>query len=159
MTTPSSAQLPNVNQIAGKTVSAAEALVELWDRAEDWTTPRIPPAQLKVLNLLRRRGPLKLSALASAFGAIPSSTSRLCDRLEATGLIRREVPRTNRREVWVSVTLEGARRLEEFDRVRREDFSAVLELMEPPTRASLLEGLLSFNVAAGELQEDDSLEA
>lgn len=159
MSTPSSKQLPSVNQLAGRTVAEAEALVRLWDRAEDWTTPRIPPAQLKVLSLLRHRGPLKLSTLAAEFDAIPSSTSRLCDRLEASGLIRREVPRNNRREVWLSVTLEGSRRLDAFDSTRREDFSEVLELMSAPAQSALLDGLRAFRLASEEMREGRALEA
>ncbi len=159
MPTPFNKPLPSVSQMAGRAVAEAEALVRLWDRAEDWTTPRIPPAQLKVLSILRQRGSLKLSALAAEFGAIPSSTSRLCDRLEASGLIRREIPRNNRREVWLSVTLEGSRRLDAFDATRRTDFSAVLDLMSPDAQSALLEGLQAFTMASTELQEQEQLQA
>ncbi|MEP6856104.1 MAG: MarR family transcriptional regulator, partial [Pedococcus sp.] len=82
--------------------SAAESLVRVFDRAEDWAVPRISPPQAKVLGLLRYRGEMSLSALAEEMGAIPSSASRLCDRLEAAGLIAREVPSGNRRAVRLS---------------------------------------------------------
>lgn len=125
----------------------AESFVRLWDRAEDWAVPRIPPSQVKVLGLLGYTGGMNLGELASEIGAIPSSASRLCDRLEAAGLIRREVPTDNRRAVWITATKEGLRRLEAFDQTRREDFAPVLERMSPQARAALLAGLREFSDA------------
>jgi DNA-binding MarR family transcriptional regulator len=131
----------------------AESLVRVFDRAEDWAVPRISPSQVKVLGFLRYRGQMNLSALAEEIGAIPSSASRLCDRLEAAGLIGREVPPDNRRAVRLSLTKEGRRRLESFDAARRGDFTSVLERMSPQARGALLEGLLAFDIAAQELRD------
>lgn len=142
--TPASASIEASEAI----IDHAESLVRLWDRAEDWAVPRIPPSQVKVLGLLGYRGGMNLGELADEIGAIPSSATRLCDRLEASGLIRREVPTDNRRAVWISVTKEGRRRLEAFDRARRADFSPVLERMSPQAREALLDGLREFNNAA-----------
>lgn len=142
-----------------RVASEAEALVRLWDRAEDWTVPRISPSQLKVLSALRHRGPMNLSALAGTFGAIPSSMSRLCDRLEAAGLARRDVPVASRREVSISLTPEGRRRLDTLDRARRDDFAPVLERMARDDRAALLDGLSAFTVAAEDEQDGDLREA
>lgn len=128
----------------------AESLVRLWDRAEDWAVPRIPPSQIKVLSLLGYRGEMSLGQLADEIGAIPSSASRLCDRLEAAGLIRREVPTHNRRAVRITATQEGLRRLDAFDQARREDFTPILEQMTPHARAALLAGLRAFSDAARE---------
>lgn len=138
---------------AHEVATEAESLVRLWDRAEDWAVPRIPPSQVKVLGLLRYRGQMNLSALAAEIGAIPSSASRLCDRLEAAGLTQREVPADNRRAVRISLTKQGRRRLESFDRARCEDFSPVLAQMTPEARGSLLEGLRAFGTAAREVRE------
>ncbi len=143
----------SVRHFAHEVALEAESLVRVFDRAEDWAVPRIPPSQLKVLGLLRYRGPMSLSALADEMGAIPSSASRLCDRLEAAGLIRREVPPDNRRAVSLSLTEEGRRRLASFDQTRREDFMPILERMSPQARGALLEGLLGFAAAAQELHE------
>lgn len=138
---------------AHEVATEAESLVRLWDRAEDWAVPRISPSQVKVLGLLRYRGQMSLSALADEIGAIPSSTSRLCDRLAAAGLLEREVPAEDRRAVRISLSKQGRRRLESFDRARREDFSSVLENMTPPARVALLEGLRAFGAAAQEARE------
>lgn len=138
---------------ASDVAADAESLVRTWDHAEDWAVPRIPPSQVKVLGLLRYRGQMNLSALADEIGAIPSSASRLCDRLEAAGLVVRTVPADNRRAVRLSLTEEGLRRLESFDQVRREDFAPVLERMSPRARDALVEGLRAFDLAAQEVRD------
>ena len=134
--------------LADPVLAQAQALVMLWDRAEDWAIPRVPPSQLRVLTVLDRSGPMNLTALARDLGAIPSSASRLCDRLQAAGLLHREISAGSRREVTLSVSREGQRRLEAFGAVRRSDFARVLELMSPAARASLLDGLGQFSAAA-----------
>lgn len=144
---------PSVRQLAREVAVEAESLVRVFDRAEDWTVPRIPPTQVKALGLLRYRGQMSLSELAEQIGAIPSSASRLCDRLEAAGLVTREVPPDNRRAVRLSLTDEGRRRLESFDRARHDDLLPVLERMSPRARGALLEGLLAFGEAAQEFHE------
>ncbi len=143
-------------RLADEITVEAEALVRLWDRADDWTVPRIPPSQLKILSVLRHHGQMNLKSLAAEFGAIPSSTSRLCDRLEASGLVRRDVPPTNRREVLLSLTPLARRRLDAFDDVRREDFAQVLDHMSLEARTDLLTGLRQFAIAAGTAREQSA---
>lgn len=143
--------------LAEEVTSRAEPFVRLWDRADDWTVPRIPPSQLKVLSLLRHHGATNLTGLAQSLGAIPSSASRLCDRLEAAGLLSRSVPPDNRREVTIDLTREGRRRLEAFDATRHRDLSVVLDHMRPESRLALLEGLTAFGEAVTTMTERDNL--
>lgn len=145
--------LSSDDHFAHEVTAEAEALVRLWDRAEDWAVPRISPSQVKVLGVLRYRGQMSLNGLAGEIGSIPSSTSRLCDRLAAAGLLEREVPTEDRRAVRISLSKQGRRRLEAFDRARLEDFAPVLESMTPQERKSLLEGLTAFGAAAQEVHE------
>ena len=126
----------------------AQALVLVWDRAEDWAVPRIPPSQMRVLSVLERYGSMNLTRLAQATGAIPSSASRLCDRLEAAGLIERETSAGSRREVSLSLSSEGRRRLDAFAATRREDIDEVLRRMSPAGQQALLGGLQEFSDAA-----------
>lgn len=145
---------PKSNQaIADPVLEQAQALVMLWDRAEDWAVPRVPPSQLRVLTVLGRSGPMNLTALAGHLGAIPSSASRLCDRLEASGLLTRDISVDSRREVTLSVSKQGWRRLEAFAATRRSDFAQVLELMTLEARQSLVDGLREFSDAAAYVHE------
>lgn len=145
--------------LADPVLQYAPALVTLWDRAEDWAVPRVPPSQVRVLTVLSRLGPVNLTTLAGELGAIPSSASRLCDRLEAAGLLSREISVGSRREITLTVSAEGRRRLAAFAATRRADFAAVLESMTPEARANLADGLHQFSQAVAELHEPEAAEA
>ena len=68
---------------AAEVEAAAEALVGIWSHVAESLDVRISPTQLRALTAVGRYGELNLSQLAEALGALPSSASRLCDRLEA----------------------------------------------------------------------------
>ena len=77
--------------------AAAEALVGIWSHVADSLDVRISPTQLRALTAVGRYGELNLSQLAGALGALPSSAgARLCDRLEAAGLLTRDTGRAGR---------------------------------------------------------------
>ena len=59
----------------------------------------VPPTQLRVLSLISSRPETNVNRLAELLDVVPSSASRLCDRLEATGLLRRVPDPRDRREV------------------------------------------------------------
>lgn len=128
--------------------SSAEALILLWGRAQEALGTHASPPQLRVLLILARHGPLTINGLAEQLGAIPSSTSRLCDRLEAGGFLVRGTGSRDRREVTVSLTGAGDSLLTELSRRRRDDLAGVISRMPPSAQVALLEGLAAFRVAA-----------
>ncbi len=146
-------RVPTDSPTAGEVITEAQDLVLLWDRAEDWATPRIPPLQVRVLTVLDRQGCMNLTQLSRAVGAIPSSASRLCDRLEAAGLLEREISAGSRREVTLRLSDEGRHRLEAFAEARRRDFAEVLDRMSPQSRDALVAGLRGFGAAAADVGE------
>jgi MarR family transcriptional regulator, organic hydroperoxide resistance regulator len=79
----------------------------------------VTPSQAEVLRLLHERQPLTLSGLGELLVCESgNSPSRLVDRLTATGLVRRQVPERDRRQVELSLTDEGvrvARRIAEIE--------------------------------------------
>ncbi len=152
MTTPAD-PVSTISPSTEEVMVNAQDLVLLWDRAEDWATPRIPPLQVRVLTVLSRQGSMNLTQLSRAVGAIPSSASRLCDRLEAAGLIEREVSSGSRREITLRLSSEGHRRLDSFAQVRREDFEAVLDRMSGPAQRALLKGLTAFTASVAQAHE------
>lgn len=127
---------------------AAESLVHLWGQAVDGSVPRIPLLQVRVLSVLARQGPMNITNLAQTVGIIASSASRLCDRLEVAGLLDRRANPDRRREITVSLSAEGLRRLQAFTQTRRDDFSVVLARMSATGRAALLQGLTEFAAVA-----------
>lgn len=126
---------------------AAESLAALWNDSAALVYPRVSPPQLTVLLTLERRGPARLTELAEELGAIPSSASRLCDRLEAAGLLVRGAGK-NRREVRLELTSAGRALVEDVRKVRHGRLREVLEKMTPSGRAELLAGLREFHEIA-----------
>jgi DNA-binding MarR family transcriptional regulator len=97
--------------------------------------------------VVERHQEVNLHRLAGALGAIPSSTSRLCDRLQAAGLLDRNISRSDRRAVVLSLTGDGRRLLAAMRAERRADLARVLAAMTDQARAELLAGLHEFSAA------------
>jgi DNA-binding MarR family transcriptional regulator len=128
--------------------TAAEMLVIVWGRGQESLRPPVSGSQLRALLLVERAGEINLNGLADQLGAIPSSASRLCDRLQAGGLLMRTPGRTDRREVNLSLTRDGRALLASMRHARRVEIGKVLEAMSPAEREGLLAGLESFRSAA-----------
>jgi DNA-binding MarR family transcriptional regulator len=135
-------------EIAASIEAAAESLVLIWDRCLDRIRPRVSASQLRALLVVDRHQPINLGGLADELGAIPSSASRLCDRLEAAGLMRRQTSEDDRREVALTLTQAGSRMLEDLRSARRAELATVLTSMTPAARSALLAGLRGFRDAA-----------
>ncbi|MFM9588052.1 MarR family winged helix-turn-helix transcriptional regulator [Streptomyces scabiei] len=88
-------------------LDAVENLVPLWFSAVEDVTPRLSPRQILALRAVRRRPELNLTALAESLRVGLPTASRLCDRLEAAGLLQRRVRHGDRREVLLVVTERG----------------------------------------------------
>jgi len=131
----------------------AGSLVDVWARAHNAPDVPVPATQLRALFVLER-GPVNISSLATELGALVSSASRLCDRLEAGGLLLRD-PGRDRREVTVRLTAEGQDLLDRLRLRRREELGRVLATMPSPARAALLWGLAQFHEAATTAQDGE----
>ena len=112
------------DRAAAEVEAAAEALVGIWSHVAESLDVRISPTQLRALTAVGRYGELNLSQLAEALGALPSSASRLCDRLEAAGLLTRDSGRASRRAVSLRLTSHGEALLDEAQQRRREQIAA-----------------------------------
>jgi DNA-binding MarR family transcriptional regulator len=131
---------------------AAATLVDVWSRAHNAPDVPIPSTQLRALFVLER-GPVNISRLAGELGALVSSASRLCDRLEAAGLLSRD-PGRDRRQVTVRLSSDGQALLDRLRLRRREDLTRVLAEMPAPAQAALLWGLAEFHEAATRPDDD-----
>ena len=108
------------------------------------------PAQLRVLTIIAGNRHTNMSRLAEALDVVPSSASRLCDRLEATGLLRRVPDPRDRREVRLLLTAASRRLLEQLRERRRDALAEVLGRMPAPARQELVRALEAFAEAAGD---------
>jgi DNA-binding MarR family transcriptional regulator len=86
---------------------------------------------------------------------VPSSASRLCDRLEATGMLRRVPDPRDRREVRLLLTPAARRMLDDLRERRRAALAEVLERMTPGGRQDLLRAMAAFDAAAVGAADDD----
>ena len=101
----------------------------------------VPPVQLRALLVIDRAGSLNLSRLAGLLGASASAASRLCDRMQAAGLVSRDRAVVSRREIVV-VPTESGRRLAEWVRGRRRAaLGGLLAEMSAAGREALARGL------------------
>ena len=140
--------MDRVSDVAAAVESTAEALLSVLDGARLAQSPTVPPTQLRVLTVIAAAEHTNMSRLADALGVVPSSASRLCDRLEATGLLRRAPDPRDRREVRLVLTPAARRTLDDLRQRRREALAAVLGRMTPAGREDLVRALAAFEAAA-----------
>ncbi|MEV4465639.1 MarR family transcriptional regulator [Micromonospora echinofusca] len=137
--------------------AAAEALVGVLDSAVSRHQMAVSPTQLRVLSLITGRPETNVNGLAELLDVVPSSASRLCDRLEATGLLRRVPDPRDRREVRLVPTADAERLLRELQERRHRAVQAVLDRMPGRAQHELLLALVAFERAATEVPADSSV--
>ncbi|MEU3297989.1 MarR family transcriptional regulator [Streptomyces longwoodensis] len=142
---------PEPDQVARVTSEAAELLGVLWGRA---STAPVSASQLRVLFVLEHHEGINLRTLAETLGSSPSSTSRLCDRLQAVGFVERRSAAGSRRELELYLSHRGRSFLAVLRERRESALESVLAQMPAARRAALLHGLEAFCLAAaGRLHE------
>ncbi|WP_381789852.1 MarR family winged helix-turn-helix transcriptional regulator [Streptomyces niveus] len=129
--------------------TASELLEVLWGRGQEAApSGTVSPSQLRALLVLEKYDGTNLRSLGKALGSRPPSVSRLCDRMEALGLVERRTSTTSRREVELRLSPRGRKVLDEHRAIRAREVSAVLDGMSPAAVAALTEGLTAFHEAA-----------
>ena len=137
-----------IPDVAAAVESTVESLLTVLERARLAQEPAIPPAQLRVLSIVARNRHTNMSRLAETLDVVPSSASRLCDRLEATGLLRRIPDPRDRREVRLELTPVAVRLLDDLRERRRTALGTVLEAMSAADQQHLVRALSAFDTAA-----------
>ncbi|WP_063831354.1 MarR family winged helix-turn-helix transcriptional regulator [Streptomyces sp. NRRL F-2664] len=135
---------------AAAVAAAAELLAVLHARGQDGAAPAVSPSQLRALLAVEGAEGVNLRTLSEVLGSRPPSVTRLCDRLEAMGLLTRSQHPSRRREVEVRLTPVGRALLEERRAIRVRELSAVLGRMAPEALDALVAGLAAFREAAAE---------
>lgn len=83
--------------------------------------------QLRALTLIAAAGAGRTGLLAADLGVSPSAATRLADRLVLAGLVLRETALTDRREVLLRLTPDGAAVLDRYDDLRLVELRALLD--------------------------------
>ncbi len=112
---------------------------------------RIGLAPLRALQSLQRLGPSLVTELGEDLDLVPSSASRLSDRLADAGFITRRVAPHNRRATLLELTQAGRAILNDLVRQRVELFGRVAGQMTQHERDQLLQGAAAFTAAYNRL--------
>jgi DNA-binding MarR family transcriptional regulator len=140
--------MERLTDVASAVESTVESLLGVLETARMAQSPAVPPTQLRVLCIVADSTHMNMNRLAEALDVVPSSASRLCDRLEATGLLRRMADPRDRREVRLALTPTARRMLEDLRQRRRDALAEVLARMAPSARNDLVRALAAFDAAA-----------
>ena len=129
---------PQLETVAEKAAAVVELLDALHGRGlESVPGGPVPPSQLRALRAIERSEGINLRALAEALGTRPSATSRLCDRMEADGLIQRTPSSSSRREVELWLSPRARRVLAEVRSARVRELQEVMRTLPTESVAGL----------------------
>jgi DNA-binding MarR family transcriptional regulator len=129
--------------LAANRLFVAVAATALAGVAPDVTLP-----QFRVLVLLEQHGAMTVGELAAALGVVPSTATRMCDRLTAKKLIRRVTDRGNRRRVSVSLSTDGLRLIEQSTRRRSAQIARLLASIPAADQRRIADALRMLVAAA-----------
>lgn len=127
--------------IVDAVLAANRVFVAVASKALASSTPEVTLPQFRALVLLDANGTMTVAQLAKAMGVVPSTATRMCDRLVAKKLIRREVDRGNRRQMLLSLRERGEALLAESTRRRKQEISRLLRAIPAAERTRLAESL------------------
>jgi DNA-binding MarR family transcriptional regulator len=133
---------------------ASRALVGVAARSLAAVEDDVTLTQYRALVLLASRGEQKVGELARALSIHPSTTTRLCDRLAAKGLISRAPSAESRREIVLNISGPGSRLLKSVTTRRRREIRGILASLSPAEQHRVQEAFDLFGRAAGELPDD-----
>jgi DNA-binding MarR family transcriptional regulator len=148
-------QRQDPDELVDAVMTASRALLAVVARSvaavdEDVTLP-----QYRALVVLAQRGPRRPVDLAGALAVTPSTSTRMCDRLVAKGLVGRERTSEDRREVLVALSVHGRELVAEVTRRRRAELAGLLAGMSGEQQDAVVRALRTFTEAAGEVAEPD----
>lgn len=129
-------------------LTASRIFVAVASNALAGTEPEVTLPQFRTLVLLEQHGARSVAELAGELGVVPSTASRMCDRLVAKKLVRRSVDRANRRQVTLRLSPAGRSLIAESTRRRKQEIERLLREIPPADQDRLAESLNHLIVAA-----------
>lgn len=135
------------SQYAELVEHATRGLLELNVAVLEHLEKQIGLAPLRALQALDRRGPSLVTELGDELDLLPSTASRLSDRLAEAGLITRSISPTNRRATVLDLTNAGRATLTKLIALRTKAIRAITDQMNEHDRDALLQGAEAFTAA------------
>ena len=140
----------DVDAVTTAVLTASRLLVAVSVRSLNAVRARVTVPQFRMLVVLSTHGETKLIALAEDLGVNPSTAMRMAERLDAAGLIDRQVNPASRREVLLRLTTAGREVVDEVTARRRDEIAGIVARMPPALRSGLIDALTAFTQAGGE---------
>lgn len=103
--------------------------------------------QFRLLVMLRYEGTLNVKAMADGLGVNSSNVSRACERLVRSGLVLRTEAEHDRRNVSISLTLEGRALVDSLMDARAKLLVGAVAKMRPADQRRLVQSLTAFLTA------------
>jgi len=130
---------PQVREVLGAYLGAS--LLTDGFQADLWREARLTLPQLAVLRSLRDGGPQTAGRLAEAAGLSAASATRLFDRLEERGLVRRHRGSDDRRCVEIHLTARGRQLVGAVRALRDSPLRRAVEAMSEAEQRALAAAL------------------
>ncbi len=140
-------------EVTDVVMDATRAIVGVAARSIHEVSDEVTLAQLRLLVLVDARGDLAMGELADALGVTPSTATRLCDVLEAKGLLRREPMADNRRVVIATLTDDGLALVRRALDRRRALLGAAVARLTPAAQQRLARSLRDLTDALGAVSD------
>jgi DNA-binding MarR family transcriptional regulator len=122
-------------------------LLEASERAAEQVGVTYPSAQVRALLIVDRAGSMNLTRLAEKLRATASAASRLCDRMQAAGLLTRDRAVSSRREIVLVPTESGRQLAQSVRESHRAALRSVLQSLSPEGQEALISGLSELAAA------------
>lgn len=142
-----------VEQVVDTVLTSSRVLVAVAARSLAETGEEVTITQYRTLVVLASRGPQSLSNLAELMGVTPATATRMCDRLVKKKLIARQELESDRRRLRVELTKKGSDLVAAVTKYRRREIERIVGEIPHEKREVLVQALLRFNLAAGEVPE------
>jgi DNA-binding MarR family transcriptional regulator len=138
------------DELVDAIVTASRALVAIAARSLESSPIDVTLSQFRALVLLSVRDAMRMSEVGLELGLLPSSTTRLVERLERKALVERQPSPASRRSIVLHLTPLGAEVVDGVMAVRRREIADVVARIPASRRASLRAGFERFAAASGE---------
>ncbi|AEW99426.1 MarR family winged helix-turn-helix transcriptional regulator [Streptantibioticus cattleyicolor] len=136
--------------VSDAVLAASRLFMAISARALAAIDPALTLPQLRTLVVLHGEGPVKLAALAAALDVNPSTAMRMVDKLEAHGLVDRQVNPGNRREVILRLTRDGRHLVDQVMAHRHREIAEIVGRLPARRRTDLVRSLRELIAAADE---------
>lgn len=128
---------------------ASRVLVGIASRGLETLGEEVTIPQFRLLSVLGEHGPLASVEVAGWLGSAGSSVTRLADRLEESGHLRRRREPPNRSVVRLELTPAGTALLERVWGWRRDELARLVAQLPPGSADRIEQALRVFVEAAG----------